>query len=99
MGGGDFSIGKFDEQVDQLLLDFDTGFIRPHRQLGDLFFEQAYIILKAHDLWRTVKTPDRYERALDILHTADQSVDWVVAAKEWMKRRQRNYEAKNENQF
>jgi hypothetical protein len=94
LGQGEDAIRYFDDQLDQLLLDFDTGFIRPHRQTAFLFLEQAYILLKAHDLWRTLKAPERYDQALDILHTADQSLDWVVAAKDWIKRRQKAY---NEN--
>jgi thymidylate synthase len=88
---GNKAIEDFDSQLDQLLLDVDTSFIRQHKQTGTLFLEQAYILLKAHDLWKTLKTPDRYDRALDVIATADQSVDWVVAAKDWMMRRKKNF--------
>lgn len=51
------------------------------------FFMIAHRMLLAHQLWRTLPAPDRFNAALDVLGSAPQNVDWIRAGKEWIQRR------------
>lgn len=77
-----------DAQIEELLLHEQTGFNLPrHLTIDSLFFDMAYILLRAHHAYRTTEGPDRYRKALDLLDLGDCRADWIYAGKEWMIRR------------
>lgn len=91
-------IAHFNDELTQLFMDVDTHFVRflpnPPRSGMSLFTLNTYHVLMAHECYRSLAAPERYDQALRILGMADQSVDWVVAAKEWITRRRAKWEAK-----
>jgi thymidylate synthase len=76
-----------DKSIERLLTEADTHFAREHTCERNPFFENAYRVLQAHDLYTNLATPERYTQALDVLLKADQSVDWVIAMQQWILRR------------
>jgi len=87
-------VADIERDIDHLLVEADTGFVRKHTPALSLFFENAWKVLYAHELWRTLTGAERYDEALGVLAAADQTVDWVVAMKEWLERRRVAWEAK-----
>lgn len=90
----DVSHEELDEIIRLLLAHADSGFTLPP---GDLrmvsktyhaWEHTIFHILMAHEMWRTNKGPERYLNALSCLSDCDPKVDWVVAAREWLERRQ-----------
>jgi hypothetical protein len=51
-------------------------------------------LLSAHHLYRTLPAPFRYTEAIDLLNGVEDSVDWIVAGREWIERRKAAWEAK-----
>ena len=51
------------------------------------FFYNAYLMLLAHNAWRTLEGVKRYTDALAILSGGDATCDWIAAGKEWVQRR------------
>lgn len=87
-----------DTLIREVLMNADTGFSLPRlRNDDEPFFDMAYAVLKAHHWWRTLAAPERFDRSLTILATADQTVDWVQASTQWVTRRYQTWEAKMAN--
>lgn len=87
-------VASVERDIDHLLIEADTGFVRQHRNAINPFFENAYRVLYAHDLWATLAAPDRYTEALAVIKSADQTVDWIVAMRDWLARRKMAWEMK-----
>lgn len=88
---------NLDGNIEKLLIDADTHFVRGLQPSPIPFFWNAYHVLYAYDVWATLTTPERYINAMEILRRADQSVDWVVAMSEWIQRRRVRWEQKMRN--
>jgi hypothetical protein len=81
---GNFPIEELDRRIEEVLMHADTGFALPYASNDDEpFFDMAYHVLRAHHFYKT-QSP---HHALNELMLADQRVDWVVAAREWLTRR------------
>lgn len=92
------SIEDADTRIASVLFHADTGFAHVPRYGDDEpFFNAAYLLLKAHQLWRITVGPDRYKKTLEVLSLGDQRNDWIVAGTEWIQRRQKGYEEKHGN--
>ena len=81
--------------IDWFLRDVDSGF--HHRRADGPWLQTARAVLKAHHHWKThTNARCRYSVALSVLaeEAPDPEVDWVVAMKEWILRRQKIWEAK-----
>jgi hypothetical protein len=91
----DGDVARFDARVNELLVHANTGFQLPRLSNDDdPFIEMAYAVLRAHDCWRTLPAPERYEQALLALQRADPKADFVVAMRQWVERRRAQWEAK-----
>jgi len=74
-----------DAFIKDLLDDADTGFIRRECQHErGSWVMMVYLVLKAHHLHKQKKTSE----AIKLLSTGDQKADWIVAATQWLYRRQ-----------
>ena len=77
------------ERIHELLMCADTGkWLFNELNDDEPFFLNAIAVLKAHEVWRHYSSTQRFEESLRILSKADQKSDWVVAATEWIQRRQ-----------
>lgn len=85
---------RFDNKLAEFLRVVDSGFVLSEPIGPDVepFFSMAYAVLRAHEYWRTLAAPERYERAYEVLSQADQAVDWVVAAQQWIARRHKTWD-------
>lgn len=107
--------GITDAGIHNLLRWVDGGCVlAPHREDSNFpwpekhsFLQMAAIVLRAHEVWRTLENPgetrhgnpDRFTHSLNLLKTNGfHNVDWVVAAREWIERRQYRWEKKQEKQ-
>jgi hypothetical protein len=91
--GSDMEV--LDGRIRELLLHADTGFRLPRlANDDDPFVEMAYAVLRAHECWRTLPAPERYDQALLALQRADPTADFVVAMRQWVERRRAKWEAK-----
>jgi thymidylate synthase len=91
------TITRLDGYIKELLTHADTGFALPtsyHLSTDEPWVESVYVVLRAHELWRTLTAPERYTEALAVLASVDQSVDMIQAMREWLQRRQAVWEAK-----
>lgn len=79
---------NLDYAIRALLSEVDGEFRMRHKPSANTFCENAYHVLHAFELWSTLPAPERFERAFDSLGLADPTIDWVVAMKEWLQRRQ-----------
>lgn len=81
----EISIEEVNYAIDTLLFIADRDFaLFPEPKIFDQpFFDMAYYVLKAYAVHKRGNTGE----ALRTLKIADQSVDWVVAATEWLERR------------
>jgi len=88
-------IEEANRRIAALLFSADTGF-KHARQFGDdePFFNAAFSTLIAHHYWRTLPPPDRFTVTLDRLKQDNQRNDWIVAAREWVERRYKIWQAK-----
>lgn len=94
-GGGPEASRRVDAIISELLMHDGTEFALPRSSgQGDPWAEMAYTLLRAHHAFRTLRAPDRYRAALDVLAYGDQRADWIVAAQQWIERRQVAWEAK-----
>lgn len=91
----DGNAGVLDEQIRFVLAAADSGFpaSRADAPLNH-FFMDAWDVLKAHEVWRTLAAPARFDLALLQLGLANQLSDVVVSATQWIRRRQKAWEEK-----
>lgn len=90
------TIKRLDESIRLLVFHADSGFTLPRLFNDDEpWVDVAYAVLKAHELWRTLAAPERFEEPLKVLAAQPQNIDWVVAMKEWICRRKAIWESKN----
>jgi thymidylate synthase len=84
------SLKKVDRNISELLTaaDSDTGLVTYPYRADDPWAHMVHIVLRAHELWHKYPAPQRFELALDCLSRGDQHADWIVAAREWVQRRQ-----------
>lgn len=100
----DAIITELDGRVAHLLAMVDGEEERLSRPLfspytiGAMFIEHARLVLYAHQQYRTLAAPARYDQALATLAKGDPYVDWIVAAREWIARRLATWEAKMRQQ-
>lgn len=87
-------IKRLDGYITTLLFHADSGFSLPKFNDEEPWVDVAYAVLKAHELWRTLAAPERFEEALSVLAAQSQDVDWVKAMVEWVTRRQVIWESK-----
>jgi hypothetical protein len=91
---GDDRIAHVDTQIRRLLAEADSGFALDGDVYGSAFFDNAWMVLRAHHLYQSAAAPEKFERSLAVLAKADTEMDWVVAAREWVERRQAAWERK-----
>ncbi|MCR4301831.1 MAG: thymidylate synthase [Sulfuricaulis sp.] len=81
-------IEEANKRIGQLLFSADHGFQIEDKFNDDKpFFNNAYLLLRAHEVWRTYEGEKRYTEALRILALGDQRSDWIVAGEQWLQRR------------
>lgn len=51
-------------------------------------------LLYAHYQWKSLAAPERFERSLETLSELDQTLDWTVAATQWIERRRDAWQRK-----
>jgi hypothetical protein len=61
----------------------------------DPWGHMIWVVLGAHEEYRRYPAPERFGRALDVLSRGDQQADWIVAAREWVLRREIRWAEKN----
>jgi len=92
------SISAIKAGIRSLLQDVDRNFKHQGSNLEyayDPWSKMVYTVLYAHHLWRNLPAPERYLRSLEVLSSADPTIDWIKAATEWVQRR---YDAWKEKQ-
>jgi len=80
------SILLVDNAIDDLLYSADHE-INPKIRTTP-FFQNAWALLAAHQAWRIEQGDAKYAVPLEILSHRPQGNDWIVAATEWLQRRQ-----------
>lgn len=88
------SLEAVDRDIAKLLEEVENGFKGEGLGYGSPFFVNAEIVLHAHHLYSMHSAPLRFGIALERLGDADQTLDWVVAAREWFERREAKWKAK-----
>lgn len=86
-------IRRVDELIASILADADSGFVQAEPP-EELWAKAAWYVLRAHDCWRTMAAPHRFDAALEDLDRAPATSDWVQAAQQWIRRRQTVWLAK-----
>jgi hypothetical protein len=86
-------IRRVDELIASILADADAGFVQAEPP-EELWAKAAWYVLRAHDCWRTMAAPHRFNAALEDLDRAPATSDWVQAAQQWIRRRQTVWLAK-----
>ena len=75
---------------------YDSGSEGPDRDTDPWAYAQM-LVLRAHHEWRTNAAPERYTRSLAVLdEPAVADVDWIVAMRQWLERREAVWHAKQE---
>jgi len=93
---------SFDRELNNLLICEEQGFPSEMSsypsgfQFEDEWWNTIYAMLTAHARWRSAPYPQRTELALKELSRSEvpQDADWIVAAKQWIERRQQHWEEK-----
>jgi hypothetical protein len=80
-----------DQKIQEILLETERQQL--HKQ-EDEFWKTVSTLLFAHELWRTLSAPERYDRALWMIRSLDPTIDFVRACSEWLYRRKERWEAK-----
>lgn len=89
------NITQLDADIHWILDEADNGFPGTYpRSMVTPFARNVEIILRAHHLYSMHSAPTRFDVALDVLQDADEDMDWVVAAFEWVERRRARWAAK-----
>lgn len=89
---GEMNHNQVDSAIDELLFAADNEFVNYSNRPHNLFWtETMYRMLFAHQVYRTTKGPDRYQKAMDILRIDTTGSDWELAGWQWLERRQRNF--------
>lgn len=84
---------QIDVAIATILNDADNGpYLR--NSSGVQWIDVLNAIFFSHWLYVTNEAPKKFELALGALGTLDPSLDWVVASRDWIERRQRRWEAK-----
>jgi hypothetical protein len=60
----------------------------------DEFCKTVSTLLFAHEIWRTLSAPERYDRSLFVIRSLDPKIDFVRACSNWLYRRKERWEAK-----
>jgi thymidylate synthase len=76
-------VPDWDEQMNAMMALLDEGLAPDPGE--DPFLNMAGSVLHAHSVWRA----EGLQAAWDVLDTLDSSIDWVLAAYEWLSRRKR----------
>lgn len=58
------------------------------------FWRTTSVLLYAHEMWRNLSAPERYDRPLFMIRSLDQNIDFVRGCVEWLERRKAKWEAK-----
>jgi len=96
--GVDNHLAIIDMDLKRLLHHADNAFnIKPVNDLIEPFFIMAGQVLLAHQMFKSMSPPDKYDLPIAFLTDNEYAtVDWVVAAREWLQRRKDKYEGKLE---
>lgn len=76
-----------DEDIATLLKSVDADFAVVPNMMSS-WGRMVYLVLLAHHAYKNTEGPRKYGVALEILKEANQRADWVVAAREWVLRRE-----------
>jgi thymidylate synthase len=87
------SAESLDYAINWLLNQADNG-CENSGPILDRWVHCAWVVLRAHHLWKTLAAPERFDTALNILETGDPKSDWIVAMKRWVMRRRVAWETK-----
>lgn len=82
------SISRVDELIRTLLEDADTGYSSGSdiESIEEPWARIFYAMFMAHHIWKTYPEHEKW-LALEALEKEDSRIDWIVAAKDWLKRR------------
>lgn len=92
----EMTIHRLDGYITTLLLHADTEFTlaKSYNDYNEPFLQVAYAVLKAHQLWRTLAAPERFEESLRVLAAQPEKNDWITAMREWILRRKAIWESR-----
>lgn len=79
------------EFINKVLAEIDRQELYGYK---DEFWKTVTTLLFAHELWRTLAAPERYDRPLFMLRSLDQQIDFVRACSDWLYRRKQRWEMK-----
>lgn len=79
--------GDIDEEIRLLLSHADNGFATAKEFPEENWAKAAFLVLQAHEIYRTTEGLKKFTGPLDLLGYGDQSADWIVAAQKWFLRR------------
>jgi len=84
---------NIDKEISLLLEEADDHFERNFYP-DDPWSRMVYCVLRAHDVYKKNVGEDKYRKSLNILMSADQQADWIVASREWLQRRYTTWKIK-----
>jgi thymidylate synthase len=83
---------NLDAEISNILHWADMDALRSRGAPGNEWARMVWFILRAHEIYRLMPKPDAFGAALDTLNQADRKIDWIVAAREWILRRELRWE-------
>jgi hypothetical protein len=81
----------YDNRIQEALARIDRQELYGYK---DEFWKTTSTLLFAHELWRTLAAPEKYDRPLWMIRSLDQKIDFVRGCREWLERRREKWEAK-----
>lgn len=89
---------KIDAGIKTIIQSVDDGYKGSLPQfVNNEWAESIWLVLFAHHLYKTNPPETKFKRALEMLDNCPISLDWAVAAREWITRRQIRHENKRQN--
>lgn len=85
---------KYINQVIEDVLHYEALNFAGSHTPSELWARMIWCVLAAHAEYRLQSGENKYKQALVILAMGDQKSDWIVAATEWIQRRQKVFYAK-----
>lgn len=87
----DHAINYIDMDIEKLLYEVDSQQLSTSKLE---FWNTMSGILLAHEVWRMLPPPERFDRSLAVLGSLDPTIDFVSASASWLLRRKARWEAK-----
>lgn len=80
------NIDQIDLDIQIILANADRGDYLDNR-FETIWGDTVNTVLRAHHIYKITEGVEKYKEPLKLLQSADQKIDWVVAAREWLERR------------